>query len=115
MPLVAMTRDMGSLGSSIAQEVAQRQGYRFLRDDILRSAAREYRVHESRLVGVVEEAPGLLERLRPPRFRYRTYLESVVLEIAPSWRGGGRRCSSGGSLTRCGCASARPRRCGSVG
>ncbi len=82
MPIVAMTREMGSLGSTIAQEVARRLGYEFLRNDILRSAAREYRVHESHLVGAVEEAPGLMERLRPPRFRYRTYLEAAVLDAA---------------------------------
>lgn len=82
MPIVAMTREMGSLGSVIAQEAARRLGYRFLRNDILRSAALEYRVHESRLVGALEEAPGFLERLRPPRFRYRAYLEAAVLAAA---------------------------------
>ena len=82
MPVVAMTREMGSLGSRIAQEVARRLGYEFLRNDILRNVAREYRVHEARLVGAVEEAPGLLERLGPPRFRYRTYLEAAVLDAA---------------------------------
>ena len=37
MPVVAMTREMGSLGSAIAREAARRLGYEFLRDDILRS------------------------------------------------------------------------------
>lgn len=82
MPVVALTREMGSLGSSIAREVARRLGYRFLRNDLLRSAAQEYRVHESRLVEAVEEVPSLLERLSPPRFRYRTYLEAAVLHAA---------------------------------
>ncbi len=82
MPVVAMTQEMGSQGSVIAQEVARHLGYEFLRNDILRSAAREYRVQEARLVGAVEEAPGLLERFRPPRFRYRAYLEAAVLEAA---------------------------------
>ena len=84
MPVITMTREMGSLGSNIAQEVARRLGYQFLRNDLLRSVAREYRVHESRLVGAVEEAPGFLERLRPPRFRYRAYLEAAVLAAALS-------------------------------
>ena len=82
MPVLAMTREMGSLGSVIAQEVARQLGYRFLRNDLLRDAAAEYRVRESRLVGVMEEVPGLVERLRRPRFRYRSYLEAVVLEAA---------------------------------
>jgi cytidylate kinase len=86
MSIVAMTREMGSLGSAIAQEVASRLGYRFLRNDILRDAAREYRVRESRLVGAVEEAPGLIERLRRPRLRYRAYLEASVLDAALSDR-----------------------------
>jgi cytidylate kinase len=82
MAIVAMTREMGSLGSPIAQEVARRLGYRFLRNDILRDAAREYRVRESRLVGMVEEAPRFIERFRRPRLRYRAYLEAAVLEAA---------------------------------
>jgi cytidylate kinase len=82
MPIVAMTREMGSLGSTIAQEVARRLHYQFLRNDILREAARQYRVRESRLVGMVEQAPGLVERLRRPRTRYRAYLEAAVLEAA---------------------------------
>ena len=82
MAVVAMTREMGSLGSPIAQEVARRLGYEFLRNDLLRDAAKEYRVRESRLVGVVEQAPGLVERLGRPRLRYRSYLEAVVLEAA---------------------------------
>ena len=77
-----MTREMGSHGSAIAQEVARRLGYEFLRNDLLRDAAREYRVRESRLVGVVEEAPRFVERFRRPRLRYRTYLEAAVLEAA---------------------------------
>jgi len=82
MRVVAMTREMGSLGSRIAQGVARRLGYQFLRNDILRDAAREYRVRESSLVGMVEQAPGLVERLRRPRVRYRAYLEAAVLEAA---------------------------------
>jgi cytidylate kinase len=82
MPVITMTREMGSHGSPIAQEVARRLGYEFLRNDLLRDAAREYRVRESRLVGVVEEAPGFVERFRRPRLRYRVYLEAAVLEAA---------------------------------
>jgi cytidylate kinase len=82
MAIVAMTREMGSLGSVIAHEVAGRLGYQLLRNHILRDAATEYRVRESRLVGIVEQAPGFIERLRRPRLRYRAYLEAAVLDAA---------------------------------
>jgi cytidylate kinase len=82
MPIVAMTREMGSLGSFVAAQVARQLGYEFLRTAIVRDAARAYRVRESRLIGTVEEAPGVLERLRRRGFRYRAYLEAAVLDAA---------------------------------
>src|SRR5262245_31299693 len=82
MAVVTMTREMGSLGSTIAQDVARRLGYEYLRNDILRDTAQAYRVRETHLIGMVEQAPGLVERWRRPRFRYRTYLEAAVLDAA---------------------------------
>ena len=119
MPVVAMTREMGSLGSAIAREAARRLGYAFLRNDILKDAAGEYRVRDSRLVGVVEEAPGLVERFRRPRLRYRAYLEAAVLEAlsrtASFSSAAGPRCSSTASRTRFACAAARRRQPAPVG
>ena len=82
MPIIAMTREMGSLGTFIGLEVARRLGHEFLRDAIVRRAARAYRVMEARLVGAVERPPRWLERFGPTRQRYRTYLEAAVLEAA---------------------------------
>lgn len=82
VPIVAVTREMGSLGSAIALEVAERLGYEFLRNDIVRRAAEAYRVRESRLVGALEARPGLLERLRRRGRRYRAYVEAAVLDAA---------------------------------
>jgi cytidylate kinase len=82
MPIIAMTKEMGSLGTFIGIEAARRLGYEFLRNDLIRAAAWEYRVLEDRLVGAVEESPRWLERLGPPRRRYRAYLEAAVLDAA---------------------------------
>jgi cytidylate kinase len=82
MPVVAMTREMGSVGSAIAHEVAVRLDAELLRDDIVRRAAAAYRVREAGLVGAIEETPGLLERWRRRGHRYRIYLEAAVLELA---------------------------------
>ena len=99
MPVLAMTREMGSLGSVIAQEVARHLGYRFLRNDLLRDAAREYRVRESRLVGVMEAAPGPGRAAAPAAFPVPAYLEAAVLEAALeertcSWAAGPRSSSA---------------------
>jgi cytidylate kinase len=77
-----MTKEMGSLGTFIGLEVARRLGYEFLRNDIIKEAAREYRVLEGRLVGTVERAPRLLERFGARGRRHRAYLEAAVLEAA---------------------------------
>lgn len=82
MPVVAMTKEMGSLGTFIGLEVARELGYEFLRNDIIKGVAREYRVREAQVVGTVEQAPRLLERLGQRGRRYRSYLEAAVLEAA---------------------------------
>jgi cytidylate kinase len=82
VPILAMTKEMGSLGTFIALEAARRLGYEFLRNDIIKEAAREYRVLESRLVGAVEQAPRFLERFQARGRRHRAYLEAAVLEAA---------------------------------
>jgi hypothetical protein len=39
MPILAVTREMGSLGTYIGQEVARRLGYEFIRHEIIAEAA----------------------------------------------------------------------------
>ncbi|MGH7322926.1 MAG: cytidylate kinase family protein [Candidatus Rokuibacteriota bacterium] len=82
MPIIAMTKEMGSLGTFIGLEVARQLGYEFVRDAIVKEAAREYRVLEAGLVGALEERPGLLERFGHRGRRYRAYLEAAVLDAA---------------------------------
>ena len=82
MPVIAMTKEMGSLGTFIGIEVARRLGYEFLRNDIIKAVVHEYRVREAQVVGAVEEAPRLLERFGDRGQRQRTYVEAAVLEAA---------------------------------
>jgi cytidylate kinase len=82
MPIVAMTREMGSLGTSIGLEAARQLGYEFLRQEIVRAVAERYRVGEASVIRAVEEVPGILDRLRRRRWRQRAFLEAAVLEAA---------------------------------
>jgi cytidylate kinase len=81
-PIVAMTREMGSLGTFIGLEVARALGHEFVRDEIVRRAASEYRVMESGLVGSVERRTRWLELGGRSGRRHRAYLEAAVLETA---------------------------------
>src|SRR5687767_12160446 len=82
MPIIAMTKEMGSLGTFVALEVSRQLGYEFLRNDIVKAAASEYRELEGRLVGAVEKPPGFLERFGPRARRHHAYLQAAVLEAA---------------------------------
>ncbi len=82
MPIIAMTKEMGSLGTFVGLEVARQLGYEFLRNNIIRVAAREYRAMEGQLVGAVEQAPGFLERFGRRGRRYQVYIQAAVLDAA---------------------------------
>jgi cytidylate kinase len=82
MPIIAMTKEMGSLGTFVGMEVARRLGYDFLRNALIKAAAAEYRELEGRLVGAVETPGRFLERFGRRGRRYRAYLEAAVLEAA---------------------------------
>lgn len=82
MPVVAITREVGSLGTFIGRDVAERLGYAFVREGITQEAAREYRVLEERLVEAVEERPGLLEVVTHSARRYQAFVAAEVLDAA---------------------------------
>lgn len=82
MGIVAITREIGSLGTFIGAEVAKRLGYEFIRQDITREAAREYQVLEQRLVEVVEERPGMFEVMTHSARRYQAFVAAEVLDTA---------------------------------
>lgn len=80
MSIVAITREMGSLGTFIGSEVAKRLSYEFIRQDITRDAAREYEVLEERLVAAVERRPGLFELVTQSARRYQAFVAAEVLQ-----------------------------------
>lgn len=82
MPIVAMTKEMGSLGTFIGEEVARQLGYEFIRQDIIREAAREYHALEKKLVEAVEEKPGFLEILSETARRHHIFVAAEVYEFA---------------------------------
>ncbi|MGH7407004.1 MAG: cytidylate kinase family protein [Candidatus Methylomirabilales bacterium] len=82
MAIIAMTKEMGSLGTYIGIEVAKRLGYEFVRQDIIRQAAREFEVSEEALVRAVEERPGFFERLGQGARRQLIFVAAEVFGFA---------------------------------
>lgn len=82
MAIIAMTHEMGSLGSTIARAVAEKLGYTYLRQDIIREAAREFHVVEEKLREAVEARPGLFEMVRESARRYQIFIAAEVYEEA---------------------------------
>ena len=82
MPIIAMTKETGSLGTFIGEEVAKELGYEFIRQDIIREAAREYHTLEEKLVETVEDKPGFFEILSDTARRHHTFVAAEVYEFA---------------------------------
>lgn len=82
MAIIAMTHEMGSLGSTIARTVAEKLGYTYLRQDIIREAAREFHVVEEKLREAVEARPGLFEMVRESARRSQIFITAEVYEEA---------------------------------
>lgn len=82
MPILAVTREMGSLGTYIGQEVARRLGYDFVRQEIIAEAAQVYDAVEEHLVATVEARPGLWDSLSEAARRHFAFIAAQVFEFA---------------------------------
>jgi cytidylate kinase len=67
MPLIAMTREMGSLGKDVAARLAERRGGKVVYHEIIDQAADKMRVRKSHVIRLLESGTGLWERLTADR------------------------------------------------
>ena len=63
MPLIAMTREMGSLGKDVAARLAERRGGKVVYHEIIDQAADKMRVRKSHVIRLLEGGAGLWEQL----------------------------------------------------
>jgi len=82
MAIVAMSRELGSLGTVIGTAVALKLGYDYIYQEITSEAARDYEVVEEQLIRVVEKAPRMLERLKGDYRRYQSFVQAQVYKAA---------------------------------
>jgi cytidylate kinase len=82
MAIVTVSHEMGSGGAEIGAALAERLGYRYVDQDIISQAARQYGVGEKKLTQLDETKPSLFERFDVETRQYITVLQSALLDVA---------------------------------
>jgi cytidylate kinase len=83
MTVIAMTREIGSLGNEVATRVAKRLGLEIVRSEVAASnVARRLGVAESSVTRYLDGSPSLLERWRIDRRKLFHYASEEILGLA---------------------------------
>ena len=86
MPLVAMTREMGSLGKDVAAQLSQRLGKGLIHHEIIGVLADKMRLRKSHVVRFLEGKSGIWERLTTDRTSLSIYTADETLRLIESGR-----------------------------
>jgi cytidylate kinase len=82
MGIVTFSHEIGSGGPEIGTALADRLGYRYVDQEMISGAARQYGVGEARLTQIDETKPSFVERFDVETRRYITILQSALLDMA---------------------------------
>jgi cytidylate kinase len=88
MPLIAMTREMGSLGKDVAAEVAQRIGKHVVHHEIIDNVANKMRLRKSHVVRFLEGKSGIWERMTTDKTSLSIYTADETFALAEDERVG---------------------------
>ena len=84
MPLIAMNREIGSLGKDVAQGVAEALGIKVQHHEMIDTLANRARVRKSHVISFLEGKQGLLERLTTDQLSLRLLTADEILSLAES-------------------------------
>src|SRR6185436_1989589 len=87
MSIVAMTREMGSLGKDVAAGIAQELGLPVVHHEIIDSLADKMRLRKSHVVRLLDGQAGILERLTADETSLSIYTEDELCGLAMRDRG----------------------------
>lgn len=88
MPLIAMNREIGSLGKDVAQGLADLLGIKIQHHEIIDHLANRARVRKSHVVSFLEGTQGLFERLTTDQLSLRILTADEIVSLAASHPGG---------------------------
>ena len=82
MPLVAITREMGSLGIEVAEQLAAELKVPLIHHEIIDHVADKMRLRKSHVVQLLDGKAGILERLTADKTSMSIYTESEIMDLA---------------------------------
>jgi cytidylate kinase len=82
MPLIAMNREMGSLGKDVAAGLEQALGMKTRHHEMIDHLANRARIRKSHVVSFLEGRQGLIERLTTDQLRLRILTADEILSMA---------------------------------
>jgi cytidylate kinase len=84
MPLIAMTREMGSLGKDVAAVIADRLDKQVVHHEIIDNLASKMRLRKSHVIRFLEGKSGILERLTTDRTSLSIYTADETFALVES-------------------------------
>ena len=84
MPLIAMTREMGSLGKDVAARVSVRLGKELIHHEIIGVLADKMRLRKSHVVRFLEGKSGIWERMTTDQTSLSIYTADETLRLVES-------------------------------
>ena len=82
MPVIAITREMGSLGKDVAQRLGQELGLPVIYHEVIDHLADRMRVRKSHVIRLLDGSAGLLERLTADRTSLSIFTADEIYNIA---------------------------------
>jgi len=87
MPLIAMNREMGSLGKDVAQGLSQELGLKVQHHEIIDHLANRARVRKSHVISFLEGTQGIVERLTIDNLKLRILTADEIVSAAENNEG----------------------------
>ena len=87
MPLIAMNREMGSLGKDVAKGLAEELGLKLQHHEIVDHLANRARVRKSHVISFLEGTQGIFERLTVDSLKLRILTADEIMSAAESNEG----------------------------
>src|SRR5436190_18453593 len=87
MPLIAMNREMGSLGKDVAQGLSEALGLKVQHHEMIDHLANRARIRKSHVISFLEGTQGILERLTVDNLKLCILTADEIMSAAESNQG----------------------------